>query len=150
MFWIPTWPLKIYKNIQICTNAKVIVIDQRSLVNLSYIDTVNPDIILFYGWSWKIETEILTRYKCLMLHPSDLPKYRGGSPIQNQILDGIKISAVSIFRMTTEMDAGPIVNKAPLMLTDCIETIFERLTTIGTSLTLEILEQYPENSARRK
>ena len=138
------WALKIYKNIQICTDAKVIVIDERSLVDLSYIDTVNPDIILFYGWSWKIETEILTRYKCLMLHPSDLPKYRGGSPIQNQILDGIKISAVSIFRMTTEMDAGPIVNKAPLMLTDCIETIFERLTTIGTSLTLEILEQYPE------
>ena len=28
-----------------------------------------------------------------MLHPSPLPKYRGGSPIQNQIINGEKKSA---------------------------------------------------------
>ena len=79
-----------------------------------------------------------------MLHPSDLPQYRGGSPIQNQILNGVKISAVSIFRMTSEMDAGPILKKAPLMLTGDIDDIFDRLTIIGTSLTIEIVTRYPE------
>ena len=142
------WALRIYENIQHFKNTEVIVINDNSKVSLNNIDAEKPDMILFYGWSWKISAEILQRYKCLMLHPSDLPKFRGGSPIQNQILDGIKMSAVSIFRMSDEMDAGPIVKKAPIMLTGEIEEIFDRLTTIGTALTLEILENYPSEVAQ--
>ena len=44
-----------------------------------------PDIVLFYGWSWKVSEKLINKFDCLMLHPSPLPKYRGGSPIQNQI-----------------------------------------------------------------
>ena len=52
-----------------------------------------------------------------MLHPSDLPKFRGGSPIQNQIINGVKKTKISIFRINSEIDAGDIVAKAPLDLT---------------------------------
>ena len=143
-FGYRAWALAIYENIREIRNIEVSVIEEKSLVTLNFIETENPDLILFYGWSWKIENEILLRYKCLMLHPSDLPQYRGGSPIQNQILNGVKISAVSIFRMANEMDAGPILKKAPLMLTGDIDDIFDRLTIIGTSLTIEIVTRYPE------
>ena len=46
-----------------------------------------------------------------MLHPSSLPQYRGGSPIQNQIIDGIKESEVCIFKMEKEIDSGQIIKE---------------------------------------
>lgn len=42
------------------------------------------------------------------LHFSLLPKYRGASPIQSAILNGDKISGISIFKLVLEMDAGDV------------------------------------------
>ena len=75
------------------------IINNKSDFDESIIDEFNPDIILWYGWSWIVPDRILDKYTSLCLHPSPLPKYRGGSPIQNQIIDGVKTSAVTIFKM---------------------------------------------------
>ena len=74
-----------------------------------------------------------------MLHPSPLPKYRGGSPIQNQIIRGELDSAVSIFLMDDGIDTGPIAKQAYLSLKGSIEEIFSRIELIGYELTKEIL-----------
>ena len=76
-----------------------------------------------------------------MLHPSPLPKFRGGSPIQNQIIRNIKISKVTLFKMNHKMDAGPILLTQRLSLEGHIKDIFERLTKIGVSLTLKIFKK---------
>ena len=64
----------------------------------NHIDNFKPNIILWYGWSWIIPENIVSKYDCICLHPSPLPKYRGGSPIQNQIINNEKLSAISIIR----------------------------------------------------
>ena len=69
--------------------------------------SVNFDLIFFIGWSWIIEKKILDSSFCICMHPSPLPRYKGGSPIQNQIIKGEKESAVSFFKMTEKIDAGP-------------------------------------------
>ena len=43
------------------------------------------------------------------IHPSLLPKYRGPSPLQQQILDGITDTGVTIIQLDALMDHGPIV-----------------------------------------
>ena len=53
------------------------------------IEQFKPDLVLFYGWSDIIGSRMIESGKCLMLHPSPLPKYRGGSPIQNQIIRNV-------------------------------------------------------------
>jgi len=45
----------------------------------------------------------------LNVHPSLLPKYRGASPIESQILNNEKEIGVTIMQVTEKMDAGPIV-----------------------------------------
>ena len=75
-----------------------------------------------------------------MLHPSALPKFRGGSPIQNQIIRNIKKSRVTIFRMSKKIDSGPILASKPVSLEGHMHEIFNRLTKIGVSLTLKILK----------
>ncbi|SVE63951.1 uncharacterized protein METZ01_LOCUS516805, partial [marine metagenome] len=85
---------KLFKNYQ---NGEVFIIRRKEDYSEEFVKTLNPDIILFYGWSWIISETIVNTYKCIMLHPSKLPKYRGGSPIQNQIIDGEIESAVTLF-----------------------------------------------------
>ena len=74
-----------------------------------------------------------------MLHPSALPKYRGGSPIQNQIIDGVLDSKATIFKMTNELDAGDILATGDLCLRGSIDEIFSQLEDIGFEMTREIL-----------
>ncbi len=99
----------------------------------------DPSIILFYGWSEIISSDLIDNYRCLMLHPSPLPKYRGGSPIQNQIIRGEIDSAVTIFIMDGGIDTGPVLKQRHLSLAGSINEIFGRIETIGLDLTCQIL-----------
>ena len=74
-----------------------------------------------------------------MLHPSPLPKYRGGTPLQNQIINDDLDSAVTIFKMTSVMDAGPICSQEYLSLRGDLSVIFSRIVSIGTRMTLDII-----------
>ena len=78
-----------------------------------------------------------------MLHPSPLPKYRGGSPLQNQIINGELESKVSIFLMNHEMDAGPLLFQESFSLNGNMKNILKRIEEIGTKLTKKILEEFP-------
>ena len=69
------------------------------------------DLIICIGWSWIIKKETLENIRCLGVHPSDLPEYRGGSPVQNQIIDGVVKSKISLFEITPKLDAGAIYLK---------------------------------------
>ena len=48
----------------------------------------------------------------LNVHPSLLPRFRGASPIESQILGDEKTVGVSIMQIDEEMDHGPIVAQA--------------------------------------
>lgn len=88
----------------------------------------NPDIVFFIGWSWIINEDIINQYECMCIHPSKLPAYRGGSPIQNQIIDGIDVSAVTLFKMNKKLDAGDIVFQASLDLSGELIEILKRIS----------------------
>ena len=127
------------------TNIKIYFfgISTMSIVCFDYdkfIKKFDPKLILFYGWSWMINEKIFKNYTSLMLHPSDLPKFRGGSPIQNQIINGVKKSAVTIFNVNNILDGGPIYKKKQFILTGGINKIFARIENIGTNLTIDIIK----------
>ena len=92
--------------------------------------------------------QFITSFRCLMLHPSPLPKYRGGSPIQNQIINGEIESAVSIFLMDSGLDSGPIYCQESFSLEGELSEIFSRIVRIGIALTekylLKIYNLFPK------
>lgn len=140
------WALRIYRNIQKVSEHEFLFIENEVDFSEKKIYEFKPDLVLFYGWSKIISDEIIQDFICLMLHPSDLPKYRGGSPIQNQIINGVEQTKISIFRINSEIDAGDIVAKAPLDLSGSLNDIFERITDAGTKLTIEFLSNGMEFS----
>jgi methionyl-tRNA formyltransferase len=74
------------------------------------IKKLNPDIIVLSAYGQIISEKILLipRYGCLNIHPSLLPLWRGPSPIQRAILNGDEKTGVSLMKMVSKVDAGPI------------------------------------------
>lgn len=135
------WALKIYDEIVKHVNHTVLIIRSKEQYNEIAIKDFKPDIILYYGWSWIISKKMINNFKCIMLHPSPLPKYRGGSPIQNQIIRNVKESAVTLFLMDNGIDTGDIIAQEKVSFLGHLDEIFERISKIGTDLTLKIINE---------
>ena len=80
------------------------------------------------------------------IHPSLLPKYRGPSPLQNQILDGVVESGVTLIQLDDQMDHGPIVaqQKDVIHPDDTWKTLGERLFAKGADLFLQLQNPHPK------
>ena len=105
----------------------------------------NYDLIFFIGWSELIPDEIVLNNYCICLHPSPLPKYRGGSPIQHQIINGHYNSAVSFFIMDSGIDTGDILYQVPISLTGDLSDIFSKIINISYPVICSIIKDYSIN-----
>ena len=133
------WALNIYDKLQNEFPGYIFLMQlSKSDFSEIQIEQFKPDLILFYGWSDIITSKLIESGKCLMLHPSPLPKYRGGSPIQNQIIEGEINSAVTIFLMDKGIDTGPIAQQKYLSLNGTLKDIFRRIEILGFELTRDI------------
>jgi len=104
------------------------------------IKRLKPNILVFYGWSWLIPKSVYKNYTCLILHPSPLPKYRGGSPLQHQIIAGERKSAVSIFAVGDGLDNGDIYTQTTFSLNGNMNDIFARIVKIGITDSIKIFD----------
>lgn len=105
----------------------MILLDNPKKLKLNYIKKINPKLIFFPDWSWIIPNEIVQKYQCICFHESNLPKFRGGSPIQNQIIRGIKNTKTTSFIMNEKLDAGDILLQKDLSLEGSLDDIFSRM-----------------------
>ena len=108
-------------------------------LTINYLKRKKPEIIFFPDWSWMIPNEIISNYKCICFHESNLPKFRGGSPIQNQIIRGITKTKTTAFIMNEKIDAGDIILQKNLSLEGSIQEIFSRMAENDYSLILKII-----------
>ncbi|MGT2912060.1 methionyl-tRNA formyltransferase [Streptococcus cameli] len=78
------------------------------------------------------------------VHASLLPKYRGGAPIHYALINGDEEVGVTIMEMVKEMDAGDMISKAsiPILDTDNVGTLFEKLAVVGRDLLIQTLPAY--------
>jgi len=134
------WALNIYDRLAESTSHVFLIFRSKSQFNLDILSGFSPDLVLFYGWSWLVSEYLLRQYVCLMLHPSPLPRYRGGSPIQNQIIAGEVNSKVSLFVMNNDLDAGDLVGQKDLSLEGTLSEIFQRIEDAGVQLTCDLFE----------
>lgn len=99
---------------------KIEVLDPASLKNnpelVSELKDSDYELFLVASYGKIIPPEIfeIPEHKTLNIHPSLLPKYRGASPIQSQILNDEKNVGVSIMQIDAGMDTGPVVVQKPL------------------------------------
>lgn len=90
--------------------------------------------IIFFHHSKKIPAKIYKNYKCIIVHTSNLPHGRGGSPIQNQIKDGIVNSRVNLIEAADELDSGRVYISKDITLQGAINDIFRAIAITTAEL----------------
>lgn len=88
---------------------------------------LDADIFVVVAYGAILTTKLIDipRLACINLHTSLLPKYRGAAPIQRAIFSGETESGVSIMHVVKELDAGDIIRKVRIPITE--ETNFTKL-----------------------
>ena len=143
------WALKIIWRMETHKHSFLLVSSHDEL-DYEKCKDFEPDLFLFYGWSWMVGKEFLDLAPCVCLHPSPLPRYRGGSPIQNQIIRGEKKSAVSLFYMTDKVDAGDVILQEEISFEGHLQDILDRMTETGIKLTRKMLDGKTNAVPQRK
>ena len=66
-------------------------------------------IVCAHGtWLAQSVMDVPGRGRCLNLHFSDLPRWRGAAPLERALEAGDTSTAVCLMQMVSELDAGPI------------------------------------------
>ena len=79
--------------------------------NLAEMKKLKPLVGILVSFGRIIPNSIIDLFDnpgIINLHPSLLPKYRGPSPIETAIVNGDKVTGISLMKLTPEMDAGPV------------------------------------------
>jgi methionyl-tRNA formyltransferase len=93
----------------------------------------------------------LPRLGALNVHPSLLPLYRGATPLQGQIRDGLATGGVSIILMDAGMDTGDIVLQERVAIgpEETYGELHDRCAEIGAELLAKATAQAIEGSLQR-
>ncbi|XOB61220.1 methionyl-tRNA formyltransferase [Campylobacterota bacterium DY0563] len=77
---------------------------------LKLMESLNPSLALCFSYSKIFTKEIIEVFKdrIFNIHPSSLPKYKGPNPLYWQIRDGVDKGAISIHKITQDIDNGDI------------------------------------------
>jgi methionyl-tRNA formyltransferase len=129
---------KLYK--MLSKKYKIILHTDPSKLTYSYVKKLNPKMIFFPDWSWIVPSDIVKNYKCMCFHESNLPKFRGGSPIQNQIIRGIMKTKTTAFLMKEGLDKGDILLQKDLLLNGSIDDIFKRMVDNDYEMIVKIIQ----------
>ena len=88
----------------------------------------------------------MPKYGCINAHASLLPKYRGAAPIQWSIIDGEKLTGITVMQMDEGLDTGDMLFKSVVEIADddTADTLYDKLSICGGSLIVEALDRIEE------
>ena len=125
-------------------------IDQGTM---QWMDSLAPDlgVIVAYGSILNSDALAIPKQGWINLHYSLLPKFRGASPVQQAILEGEKVTGVTIFELDQGIDSGAILAAVSVPVPDEADagSLLELLTVAGAGLLTETLADFANLKANK-
>lgn len=113
------------------------------------IEQVHADVMIVAAYGLIIPTVILNMPKsgCYNIHASLLPRWRGAAPIHRSILAGDAETGVTIMEVVPALDAGAMVSKGivPITDTDTTQSLHDTLATMGAELMVQAMQHLAEH-----
>ena len=120
---------------------------------LSIVRELAPELIVVAAYGKLLPEDILNTppYGSINVHSSLLPKYRGAAPINWAILNGERVTGVSIMYMAKELDAGDVIlcRETPIDPDEDAQALTARLALLGADALAEAVEQLKNGTAQR-
>lgn len=113
-----------------------------------------PDLLLSVFYRKMIPSNVLSipRIASLNLHPSLLPAYRGRAPINWVLVNGERVTGVSLHHMVRAPDAGDIVARRAIEIAprETAYTLYHKVEAEGRALLEEALPRIAQGKAARQ
>ncbi len=114
---------------------------------------LSPEVIVVAAFGQILPKAILDlpQYRCINIHASLLPKYRGAAPIQWAIINGEKETGVTTMMMDAGLDTGDMLEKTvvPIEEEETAQSLSDKLSAAGGSLILSTLKKVEEGTLTR-
>ncbi|MEY8599294.1 methionyl-tRNA formyltransferase [Staphylococcus shinii] len=111
--------------------------------DLEKLISLDADLIVTAAFGQILPESLLNAPKlgAINVHASLLPKYRGGAPIHQAIIDGQKETGISIMYMVKKLDAGDIISQRAIVIEDQdnVGSMHDKLSFLGADLLKETL-----------
>lgn len=138
-----SWNLILIERLSKQTKYNWILISSKDEFNFENLKKINPEKIFIPHWSHIIPLNIFNFFECIVFHMTDLPFGRGGSPLQNLILLGLKKTKISALKVNKFVDSGDIYLKKELSLNGKAQQIYKRANDVIFKMILEIVKENP-------
>lgn len=99
---------------------------------------LNPDLLVVVAFGQLLPAAVLAgaRLGCVNLHASLLPRWRGAAPIQRAIEAGDPATGVTLMKMDSGLDTGPVLASASIGIAahDTAGSLHDRLSRLAARL----------------
>lgn len=124
---------------------------------LKNIISYEPDYIISFGYRRMISNNIMEQARIAVLgtHFAPLPRYRGFAPLNWVLINGEKKTAVNLFYITNEVDAGDIIEQREILIEEfddinslydkCLHTFKDILEKQIPNMENNMLQGIPQN-----
>jgi methionyl-tRNA formyltransferase len=136
----PTKELAVLTGIPVLQPTKL-----RDPAFLDHLASLRPDlgVVAAYGRILPDPLLRLPRLGMINVHASLLPKYRGAAPVHRAVMAGDEITGVTIMRVVTELDAGPMLDTVtvPVGPDDTSVDVERALGAAGARLLVDVADR---------
>ncbi|MDO5096339.1 MAG: methionyl-tRNA formyltransferase [Peptostreptococcaceae bacterium] len=114
---------------------------------------IEPDIIVVTAYGQILPRRILelTKYGCVNVHASLLPKYRGAAPIQFAIINGEQKTGITTMYMSEGLDTGDMILKDEIEILpdDTSAILHDKLALLSKKTLTKTLDKIEQQIAPR-
>ncbi len=132
------------KKLAISNNIPVYQFEKIRRDGVEDLKKLNADIFVTCAYGQILSQEVLdiAPHGVINVHGSLLPKYRGAAPIQWSIINGDKITGITILQTQIGMDDGPMILKqeTEILPGETAGELFDRLAPMGAECLLKALD----------
>ena len=115
------------------------------------IEAVHADVMIVAAYGLIIPTVVLNmpKFGCYNIHASLLPRWRGAAPIHRSLLVGDAETGVTIMEVVPALDAGAMVSKGAVPITenDTTQTLHDALSKTGADLMVQAMAELEEKGS---
>ena len=124
----------------------------RPQENQQLVADLQADVMVVVAYGLILPKAVLEmpRLGCINVHGSLLPRYRGAAPIQRAIIDGEKVTGVTIMYMGKGLDSGDMILKKEIYIDDSetYGSLYDKMAPVGAAALIEAIDLIEKGEAK--
>lgn len=113
---------------------------------LPLLQELAPELIVVVAYGKILPEYILNfpKYRCINIHASLLPRFRGAAPIQRAVMAGDRVSGVTSMYLEKGLDTGDMILKAQVPVAEDMTAsmLHDVLAEVGGKVLIETIERF--------